>query len=349
MVEVKAPGKLILIGEYVVLEGAAALVCAVDRFAKIHFSKNSAGYYISAPSIGVSELPFDLNAGQIEFTSHTTTDTIEKLNFFKSTFEHCWQSFPAKDLPLDPFSITIDTEAFFSQKHKTKLGFGSSASLTVALVKGIYKLAGKNPHEQANKEAIFLSALQAHKKAQQNMGSGIDVAASCFAGVLEYKVGNDKTGKPFIPLQLKLWKELPILIIFTGKSESTQKMVYGVSQLKERKPDIYAELMAELARTAQEGIQAYKNQNIFAFMNAAKTYYTQMNLLGKSSSMPIISEVHQKIARWVHQKAGAYKPSGAGGGDIGIAFAESKEHIENIRREIESNGFDCIDINIVEN
>ena len=38
-----APGKLVLFGEYAVLEGASALVCAVDRRARIRYEASDSG------------------------------------------------------------------------------------------------------------------------------------------------------------------------------------------------------------------------------------------------------------------------------------------------------------------
>ncbi len=93
---------------------------------------------------------------------------------------------------------------------------------------------------------------------------------------------------------------------------------------------MYNELINELQATSLEGCAAYQARNIFGFMNAVKTYHTQMDMLGKNSGMPIISDAHQKIAAVVQQNIGVYKPSGAGSGDIGIAFAESSQKINNV-------------------
>ena len=56
MIKVTAPCKLILIGEYVVLEGAAALVSAVNRFAEVTIEASVKKMYsVYAPSINIDE------------------------------------------------------------------------------------------------------------------------------------------------------------------------------------------------------------------------------------------------------------------------------------------------------
>jgi len=347
MIKATAPGKLILIGEYVVLEGAPALVSAVDRFAEVNLRESSKNYAVSAPSIQIEDVEFSINENNlVMFDARVDLETQKKLTFFKNTFEFAWQYCRNFNVTKTPFKININTDAFYSEEFKTKLGFGSSAALTVALVKALFKLINKDIDNSDIRDQLFRLSLSAHKKAQGNIGSGIDVAASSYGGILEYRVGIDKNAEHLLPENIEPWSELPMLTVFTGHSESTRKMVFGVNELKKQKADVYKELMIELEKTSIEGCAAYKSKNIFAFLNAVKTYHVQMNLLGKSSEMPIISAVHQQIARIIHQSGGAYKPSGAGSGDIGIAFAESSEQLQMIRSKIEEQNFHCIDTQI---
>lgn len=348
MIKVSAPGKLILIGEYVVLEGAPALVSAVNRFAEVQLEESNDEYFtVNAPSIGLQNVRYSLSDnGLITFTPDVSRDDQKKLTFFKSTFEYAWQYCKSLKIVSSSLNISINTDSFYSQKLSTKLGFGSSAAMTVALVKALFKFIDKNVDDEEVRQQLFRVSLAAHKNAQGNVGSGIDVGASAFGGVLQYRVGINNKAEHLIPEKVEIWNNLPMLTVFTGSSESTRKMVFGVNEMKKKKPDAYRELMIELESTSKEGCEAYKSKNLFAFLNSIKTYHVQMNLLGKSSGMPIISPVHQQIARMVHQSGGAYKPSGAGSGDIGIAFAESFEQLQKIRNEIEKNDFHCIDVKI---
>src|SRR5699024_4195204 len=70
---ISAPGKLFLIGEYAVLDGAAAVLSAVDRRVQVRTTTANDGYWhIHAPDIGINALrlnadgtlPTGLGAGQ---------------------------------------------------------------------------------------------------------------------------------------------------------------------------------------------------------------------------------------------------------------------------------------------
>ena len=50
----RVPGKLILFGEYAVLEGHPALVCAIDRFVEVRYSE-AHHLRVEAPTIGIYE------------------------------------------------------------------------------------------------------------------------------------------------------------------------------------------------------------------------------------------------------------------------------------------------------
>ncbi|KAA3615641.1 MAG: hypothetical protein D8M58_15715 [Calditrichaeota bacterium] len=348
LVETQAPGKLILIGEYVVLEGAPSLVCAVDRYAKVKISESETEYYlVSAPSIDIENVPFSITSnGLILFENSVDMLTRKKLSFFKTTFEYAWQYCKSCRITFNPFKIVIDTDAFYSAELNTKLGFGSSAALTVALVKALFKLSGKSPDDLEELNKIFRLSLAAHKKAQGGLGSGIDIAASSMGGVLEYRVGINNRAEQLLPEKVKVWEKLKMLVVFTGSSESTRKMVAGVGQLKKEKPEIYKQLMSDLETSSVNGCKAYKKNDISLFFKEIKNYNDLMSSLGEKSGMPIISPVHQKISEVVVQSGGVYKPSGAGSGDIGIAFAENAEQIIVVKKAIEKSGFTWLDVKI---
>lgn len=348
LVEASAPGKLILIGEYAVLEGAPSLVCAIDRFAKVTISESGSDYYlVSSPSINTKTNAFSIDRnGLILFADSVDLPTRKALSFFKTTFEYAWQYCKLGDITLKPFHIKIDTRAFYSAKLYTKLGFGSSAALTVALVKALFILAGKAVDDENERIKIFRLSLAAHKKAQGNLGSGIDIAASALGGVLQYRVGFNNRAEQIAPEKIPLWEELPMAVVFTGSSESTRKMVSGVGQLKKEKPGIYKQLMTELEAASVQGCASYKKKEKKSFFAAIKNYNGLMLSLGQKSGMPIISADHQNIAKIVEQNGGVYKPSGAGGGDIGVVFAGNFGQLEKIKKALENSNFSLLDVKI---
>ncbi|HEY2370743.1 MAG TPA: hypothetical protein VGH87_30320, partial [Polyangiaceae bacterium] len=134
--KVAAPGKLVITGAYVVLEGAPAIVCAVDRYA---YAEDRNG--------------------------ETTREVAAA---------------------LDP-APAIDTRAL--EDASQKLGLGSSAAALVAALGLRRAQAGEDLGAEKARRDIFERAREVHARVQGG-GSGVDVAASTFGGVLHYTLSS---------------------------------------------------------------------------------------------------------------------------------------------------------------
>ncbi|MGD9489354.1 MAG: mevalonate kinase [Calditrichaceae bacterium] len=346
ILETTAPGKMILLGEYAVLEGAPSLVCAVDRYAVIRTQKREDNRFcVDSSSIHVSPVDFDVTAsGLICFDSNTDSISRKKLNFFKVTFEFAWQYFKSLGIRIPPSHFSMNTNLFYSPDLSKKYGFGSSAAMTVALFSGLFRLAGLSVEKGDDRARLFRLALGAHRKAQGNLGSGIDIAASTYGGILVFKMILDNEAKQVEPSPVETCRGLHMTTVWTGSSESTRKMIRGVSQLKKEKPSVYQDLINKLTALAENGCFAYKAHDVEKFMTTVSEYYEVLAFLGKKSDTPIISPVHQKLAELVKITGGVYKPSGAGSGDIGIAFSDSPEKKSIIAEKLKTEGYQAIDI-----
>ena len=64
----------------------------------------------------------------------------------------------------------------------------------------------------------------------------------------------------------------------------------------------------------------------------------------EKTSAGIISDVHRKIAQIVHESGAVYKPSGAGGGDLGIALTRSRTIANRVSGNILRSGFHLINL-----
>lgn len=344
----KAPGKLILIGEYAVLEGAPALVLAVNRYAYATLKKrDDQQFSISAPSIQIEDVPFSLNSNNcIVFPARVKSATQKRLTFFKTTFEYAWHYLRSCGCDLSACDIVIDTEAFYSAEVQSKLGFGSSAALTVALVRALFHMVGRDLQKEEVRDKLFRLSLFAHRRAQGNMGSGIDIAASAYGGALEYLVGINRRAEQQLPYRLDVWPELPMLVLFSGKSESTRRMVSGVKQLQSEQPGLYDELMRNLGSCSRVGCEAYARRDIDLFLKNIAAFYNFLDELGRKSAMPIISDVHRNLAEMAGQHGAVYKPSGAGSGDIGVAFANDENNLLELKNAAAQKGITAVDVNV---
>jgi mevalonate kinase len=151
MTSTSAPGKLFLSGEYAVLEGAPAVVTAVDRRVSAWISKTT------PPSSPVLEAVADAFRG---FVSRRGTSVPE--------------------LP----QVRADSSAF--SRSRKKLGLGSSAAVAAAACGALFEWS-ELPIEE-HREQILTVARAAHAEAQGGVGSGADVAASVHGGTIVYSM-----------------------------------------------------------------------------------------------------------------------------------------------------------------
>jgi phosphomevalonate kinase len=147
----QAPGKLVLLGEYAVLDGAFALVLAVDRGVACRVSETVPG---SAPP------GFFLGRCQ----GRSVLTPVDDQRFVTAALD----AVKAKEA-LYTF---VDTGAPLDPRILGKPGFGGSAAATVAAV-----LAGGG----TGPEAYTVHA------AVQGGGSGLDVAACLSGGLVSYR------------------------------------------------------------------------------------------------------------------------------------------------------------------
>ena len=149
-----APGKLILTGEYAVLDGAPAVVIAVDR----RVTARVGAHAVAAPS---------------EFLAAVIRELVMRFG------ETCPSVAVAR-------AIVVDSRAFFADQRK--LGLGSSAAVTVAAT--ARALAERGP--MLDRAEVFALAMAAHAAAQGARGargSGADIAAAVHGGAIVFPAG----------------------------------------------------------------------------------------------------------------------------------------------------------------
>lgn len=349
-INTQAPGKLILLGEYAVLEGAPALVTAVDRYARVTLQPvGGTDFMVDAPVVGASAVPFHLREnGKLAFPDSIPSGTIGKLNFFSAALEVAARELQQSSLMISPAKISLDTGDFFMNRGGAKLGLGSSAAITISLLGALFHHAGKPVTEENRYLGLFQPALEAHRLAQGNIGSGIDVAASAFGGLLQYRIENRAAPQPEIK-KIAFPKNLHFLIIWSGQSASTRELVGRVNEFKKKDSTSFTAILRGMAEVSSEGAGALASQQLPQFFKMVQEYFRLMDTLGQRSDAPIISPAHRQIAKIVYAGDAVYKPSGAGGGDLGIAFSDSQQILQACAVQLRQAGFGIIDLNIVSN
>jgi phosphomevalonate kinase len=117
-------------------------------------------------------------------------------------------------------------------------------------------------------------------------------------------------------------------------------------QFKEGNPEKYWTLIEDLSELSENGCQAFKSAQTSNFLEICDHYLYTLMQLGESSGTEIISDIHKKIAKIVQLAGGVYKPSGAGGGDIGIALLDSPTGEQNLKDALLYSGFEILNLNL---
>jgi len=351
-IRIKVPGKLIVIGEYAVLEGANALVAAVDRYVIVSVTPSVKANFCQITS-NLDSMAFEFrltNRGKIQPITVLDRNRIKSLKFAITAIEHICYRISNADFSLSSFQMHIDTAQFYTTENKNKFGLGSSAALTVGIIGALVKYYAAEAHIFKDKLDLFRFAIKIHSHAQGNRGSGIDVAASIFGGVSVYNIGLIE-GINSCPQQQagKTLADLYMMSIWTGVSISTRQMLSKIEDFKREDYSEYKETMGALKSLSDKACIAYMNNDKRNFLKTIADYYTVLKKFSQKSKISIISDVHQKIAGLIHEAGGVYKPSGAGGGDFGLAFFEendAKIRAENLLRK---NNYKSIPLKIEPN
>ena len=166
-----APGKLVVCGEYAVLDGAPAVAVAVDRRAVVRVEAADQ-WSVAAPGFDERRREFRVRAARIEWPRGRSP-----LPLLDAVFGSLARA------PDRPLALTMDTAAFSAAG--SKLGLGSSAALAVALGGALTTwLTGSG-------DGLPETAGSAHRELQGGRGSGVDVATAVRGGLIRYRMPDE--------------------------------------------------------------------------------------------------------------------------------------------------------------
>lgn len=312
-----APGKLYLLGEYAVLDGAPALLAAIDRRVVVAVTDSEATWSLSSRQLGVDRL--ELGEGGIlpEGIGRELRAKLELVDRVRAVVAE-WAP-AARALQID-----IDSSPFFVDGHK--LGLGSSAAVAVALTAALTVACAGGRDASLTPEMLFALASRAHTEAQGGRGSGGDVAASVYGGLLRYT-----RGEPPIP---RRWpEELGFFAVATGAGSSTVDLVSRVADYATRDPDAHRRDLSHLGSLAAQIDDALADAD--SFLALADEYFRGVESLDLHADAGIVSDRHRELRALATSSGAVFKTSGAGGGDLGLVFAklDSTDQLQSVFTE----------------
>ncbi|MBI3413064.1 MAG: phosphomevalonate kinase [Candidatus Aenigmarchaeota archaeon] len=359
MLKVSAPGKLMIAGEWAVLElGHPCIVAAVNR--RVHSEiKNSEKYIVSLPEFGIENTEGIFYNDKFSWNNKVDE---EKLMFTKSAIETAL-GFLEKSKPFNLISRGEDTQISMNSKLK-KIGFGSSAAAVVSNISAILELNGVDISKKESKDTIYKLSALAHYYAQGKLGSAFDIAASVYGEIIVYrrfdaeqvvkKIESGASIKDIVSMdwpglfveELKVPEGLNLNIFWTGDSASTPAMIKQMGDFKISNVQKYNKICSQIKSIVNRLIDACKNGNrdeIIRLLNANEEI---LRTLTKESGVNIETEKLKQLSEIAKKSGAAGKLSGAGGGDCGIVICFSKNLSEEIRVELEKENLIFVDAKI---
>lgn len=339
-IEAHAPAKLVLMGEYAVLDGAPAIVAAVNRLVRVELVPTPAAeadgrWHVTSDLGGghEAELAFD------EDGAPTVADAWARP--VATVLARAARSVGRRPSELPGGRIAVESAALYVDAGETKLGLGSSAAVVTAL--------GAALHEALVRWALAEPApasvqadLDVHRSVQGGEGSGVDVAASVVGGILRYRLVD---GVPEVE-PLALPGGVVFGVVWTGVPASTPAFVQGVRAWQAAEPEAARRELDHLASVAQRAVDACRADDAPAFLAAVRAYREGMDALGRGAGLAIVSDAHRAIADLAETEGVASKPSGAGGGDVGLLFASSRAALVQAGRLAERAGYRLLDLDV---
>lgn len=299
---IKVPGKLMIVGEYAVLEpGYQAVVVAVNRYVTAEI-KPAFVNELSLPQLGLERITWNFDDKGVEFYPKK-----DRLSLVRNAMSTAFLYLKEKEIMLHPFQLHIKSDLNDPMTGK-KYGLGSSAAIVVAVIASILSFHGEyNEVCEFNKEGTFnkdetlikdetlnkeealikdgtlnkdgapikdealmklfkLSAI-AHVKTQGN-GSGADIAAVVYGGWIKYSTFKAKWLLTELEKESKITKLLemtwPDLVI--GKLSPPEELKLLVGWTKES------------VRTARmvKKIESFQNENMEYYQNFLAESFTSV-------------------------------------------------------------------------
>lgn len=350
-VKVKVPGKLMIAGEFAVLEpNYKLIVTAVDRFVYATI-EDSTYNRLNLINFKIKNLPWSYKQNKFKLVkSSNATRFVEQA--MKVTHSYLSEN----NYKITPIKLSVKSE--LADSTGRKYGLGSSAAVVTSVVKVLLK---KFMPEKYSNMLVFKLASLAHVITQGN-GSGADIAASAFSGMIEYTsfqaewllkaYENSATVTELIESdwtyltinKLSLPNNLQLVVGWTGSPASTKSLVNQLRKLKEKNIIDYKTFLNSSKEAVDLILTGFKTKNQQDVFTGIEMNRQALSEVGKRASVEIETDKLYQLSVAAKKSAGAGKLSGAGGGDCGIAFIPKTSSAMELKKEWKTLGITPLDL-----
>lgn len=282
--QAKAPGSLMLFGEHAVLHGSKAIVCAINKAIYATLTPR-ADTIIACDSdlLGAYECEVD------------AIEMPEKWRFVENAIK-----FYATKLNSG-FDLVIKSD------FNDKVGFGSSAAVTVAVVSVLEEWLNNKLPEPLE---LFKQAKAIMLKTQ-GVGSGADIAASSFKATIVYQME---------PLQIEVVTEKlpPLTVVYSGYKTPTVEVIKKVTALRQNHEQLFYGIFNIMNLCVEKAITALKQQDWCELGELMNIHQGLQDAIGTNDAT--LAEIIYNLRQ--HPDIYGAKISGSGLGDCVVALGK---------------------------
>ncbi|MGW1771850.1 phosphomevalonate kinase [Streptomyces sp. NPDC002104] len=350
----RAPGKLFVVGEYAVVQpGHPAILAAVDR---------EAGVTVSAAHGGGADVVIDsdlspgrtrlrrsdgglaaLGADDGQRVRDGLTHVVSAIDVVDGLLAERGQAAPRVHVSV---SSRLHHEG-------TKLGLGSSGAVTVAAVSAVAAYYGL----ELSHEARFRLAMLATARLDAR-SSGGDLAASVWGGWIEYHAPDraavldlverrgieESLRAPWPGFRLRRLpppRDLTLEVGWTGRPASTASLVGSLGKHAWQGSAAQRSFVERSDACVRASVGALERGDGPELLRQVRGARRMLAELDEEVRLGIFTTTLTALCDAAEAVGGAGKPSGAGGGDCGIALLDataSHERIARLRRGWDAAG-----------
>ena len=228
--------------------------------------------------------------------------------------------------------ISLDLSAFYA--GRAKMGIGSSAA-GAAAVSGLVKVIRDG--SIGRRDVLARRCADLHRRLQDGLGSGADTAACCRGGVIRFRMPSTLRAVP-----APAW--LSIVAVVLGGGGRTRKILAGHSRRYkdgDRRTLLNLEVFAEATHMVIEALEREDWHTLRLGVNLTAAAYEE---LGDILGPELVTPLDRRAMSASRRLRGVSRPSGAGGGDLHIAFFPDPGYSLQFTRWATSRGHHVIPV-----
>ncbi|KUN06015.1 phosphomevalonate kinase [Streptomyces yokosukanensis] len=331
----RAPGKLFVAGEYAVVEpGNPAILVAVDRHVTVTVTGPAeAGVGISS-DLGPrgARRRWRWRDGRLDPYGADRPDARAGLVHVLSAIETVARLLAERGMPAPEFDVSVESGL---HDNGTKYGLGSSGAVTVATVAAVAAYCGLALSDEERFRLALLATAEIDPK-----GSGGDLAASTWGGWIAYRAPDRSAVRAlarargvgealrapwpgFGVRRLPAPDGLALEVGWTGNPASTAALVSDLHRRPWRGTPAHRRFVRTTTDCVRAAVAALERGDGRRLLDQIRRARQELARLDDEVALGVFTPRLTALCEAAEAVGGAAKPSGAGGGDCGIALLDA--------------------------